>query len=70
MFALQILSKLVKVLRSAASPRQIAWGFALGTIWGFTPLFSLHNLVVLVLVMVLILFLLVVLTLVKLISGL
>ena len=53
MFALKLLSKFIKVLRSAASPNQIAWGFALGTILGFTPLWSLHNLVVLVLLIVL-----------------
>ena len=37
MFALKLLSKFIKVLRSAASPNQIAWGFALGAILGLTP---------------------------------
>lgn len=53
MFAFNILGKLIKVLRSAASPNQIAWGYALGTIWGLTPLASLHNLLVLILVAIL-----------------
>ncbi|RKY75880.1 DUF2062 domain-containing protein [candidate division KSB1 bacterium] len=53
MFALKLLSKFIKVLRSAASPNQIAWGFALGAILGLTPLWRLHNLVVLVLLIVL-----------------
>jgi uncharacterized protein (TIGR03546 family) len=44
MIFLKILGKLIKVLRSNASPAQIAWGFALGTFLGFTPLLCLHNL--------------------------
>jgi uncharacterized protein (TIGR03546 family) len=44
MILLKILGKLIKVLQSGGSPRQIAWGFALGTFLGFTPLLSLHNL--------------------------
>ena len=44
MMVLKILGKLIKILRSNASPGQIAWGFALGTFLGFTPLMSLHNL--------------------------
>ena len=50
MFLIKLLSKFVKVLRSAESPNQIAWGFALGVILGLTPLWSLHNLVVIALI--------------------
>lgn len=53
MFALKLLSKFIKVLHSAASPSQIAWGFALGTILGFTPLWSLHNSIILILLIIL-----------------
>lgn len=53
MILLKLLGKFIKVLRSAASPNQIAWGFALGTILGFTPLLSLHNLVVVILLIIL-----------------
>ena len=51
MFILKILGKFIKVLRSAASPRQIAWGFALGCILGLTPFWSLHNLLLVVLIL-------------------
>lgn len=44
---------LFKILRSAASPGQIAGGFILGMIIGLTPLFSLHNLLVLLLIIIL-----------------
>jgi len=50
MFFLNILSKFLKVLRSDASPRQIAWGFALGSILGLTPLLSLHNMILILLI--------------------
>jgi uncharacterized protein (TIGR03546 family) len=53
MIFLKLLSKFIGVLRSAASPNQIAWGFALGTIPGLTPLNALHNLGVLVLLIIL-----------------
>jgi len=53
MFALKLLSKFIKVLHSAASPNQIAWGFALGTILGFTPLRSLHNVIDIILLIIL-----------------
>lgn len=38
--------KLLRVLASEASPMQISIGFALAMIVGLTPLFSLHNLLV------------------------
>lgn len=53
MFFLKILSKFVKVLRSNASPNQIAWGFALGAILGLTPFWSLHNLFLIILIILL-----------------
>lgn len=40
------LIKLLKILASEASPMQISLGVALAMIAGFTPLFSLHNLLV------------------------
>ncbi|NQT25861.1 TIGR03546 family protein [candidate division KSB1 bacterium] len=52
MIFLKLLSKFIKVLRSGASPNQIAWGFALGTIPGLTPLACLHNLIVLLLIII------------------
>ena len=53
MFGIEILARLVKILRSAASPNQIAAGFIIGMIIGLTPLWTLHNLVLFVLLVVL-----------------
>lgn len=53
MFFIKLLSKFIKVLNSNASPNQVAWGFALGTILGFTPFMSLHNLIVIILLIIL-----------------
>ncbi len=53
MFILQFFAKLLKILRSAASPGQIAGGFILGMIIGLTPMMSLHNLIVLFLIVIL-----------------
>jgi uncharacterized protein (TIGR03546 family) len=44
-------SKLIKALSSDASPKQIAAGFILGMIIGLTPLFSIHNLIIIVLIL-------------------
>ena len=52
MVVLKILSKLFKALRSNESPNQLAWGFVLGMIIGLTPLWNLHNLVVIVLILI------------------
>jgi uncharacterized protein (TIGR03546 family) len=41
-----MLAKLLKALNSDSAPGQIALAFALGLITGLTPLFSLHNLIV------------------------
>ena len=53
MLFLKILKKLIKALESAASPKQIGWGFALGAILGLTPIFRLHNVVVIFLIFIL-----------------
>ncbi len=50
---LSALAKLLKILNSEANPGQIALGFCFGMVVGLTPLWSLHNLLVLLLVMVL-----------------
>jgi uncharacterized protein (TIGR03546 family) len=52
MFGIEILAKIIKVLRASASPPQIAAGFVLGMIIGLTPFWSLHNLIVLILIVV------------------
>jgi uncharacterized protein (TIGR03546 family) len=53
MLILKYISKLIKILRSAATPNQIAGGFILGMVIGLTPLWSLHNLVIVVLIVIL-----------------
>ena len=52
MIVLKFLSKLFKALRSGDSPGQLAGGFALGMIIGLTPLWSLHNLLVVILIII------------------
>jgi uncharacterized protein (TIGR03546 family) len=44
MFWLQIIKGFIRVLRSGQTPRQIAGGFALGTIVGLMPFFTLQGL--------------------------
>ena len=53
MFVLKIIAKFIKVLQSAESPTQVAWGFAFGSIIGLTPMMSLHNLILLILIFIL-----------------
>jgi uncharacterized protein (TIGR03546 family) len=53
MIFLKLLSKFIGVLRSGAKPSEIAWGFALGTILGFTPFRGAHTLAVIVLLCIL-----------------
>ncbi len=53
MFILEFLAKLFKILRSEASPNQIAAGFVLGMIIGLTPFLTLHNLIIIVLIIIL-----------------
>ena len=50
---LRAILKLLHVLNSEAEPGQISLALAFGLIMGFTPLWSLHNLLVLLLVLVL-----------------
>jgi uncharacterized protein (TIGR03546 family) len=50
---LRSIAKLLKVLNSDADPGQISLGFCFAMVAGFTPLMSLHNLLVLLLVLVL-----------------
>lgn len=47
------LAKLLAILNSEKEPRQVSLGFAFSMIVGFTPLYSLHNLLVVLLVLVL-----------------
>jgi len=53
MFIIQFLAKLVKILRSAATPSQIAGGLILGMVLGLTPLLTVHNLIVIILIIIL-----------------
>lgn len=46
-------AKLLKALASEASPGQIAGGIILGMIIGLTPVFSFHNLFIVILILVL-----------------
>ncbi|MFC1569160.1 TIGR03546 family protein [bacterium] len=43
MIFLKLLGKLIKALKSAESPRQMAWGFALGAFLGFMPFNTLFT---------------------------
>ena len=53
MFGFEILAKLVKILRSAASPNQIAAGFVIGMIIGLTPFWTLHNMILIIILIIL-----------------
>ena len=46
------LAKLLQVLNSETAPGQISLGICLGMVVGFTPFFTLHNVLVLLLVLV------------------
>lgn len=48
---LGMLARLFKAMNSESGPWQIAWGFVLGMIIGLTPLWSMHNLIILFLAM-------------------
>lgn len=50
---LTMLAKLLKALNSEASPSQISLAFVLGMILGLTPLWSVHNIIVIFLALVL-----------------
>jgi uncharacterized protein (TIGR03546 family) len=53
MIFIKLFAKLIQILKSGDSPSQVAWGFALGAIPGLTPLFCLHNALVLILLLIL-----------------
>lgn len=53
MLVLKLLQSLVKALHSEGTPGQVAAGMALGAILGFTPLLSLHNVLVVALIFLL-----------------
>ena len=53
MFGFELLAKLVKILRSAASPNQIAVGFMIGMVIGLTPFWTLHNMILIVILIIL-----------------
>ncbi len=53
MFGLEFLAKLFKILRSDASPNQIAVGFVFGMIIGLTPFWTFHNMVLIALTIIL-----------------
>jgi uncharacterized protein (DUF2062 family) len=48
-----LLARILKVLNSETDPRQIAGAVVLACLFGLTPLWTLHNLIVLLLVLVL-----------------
>jgi len=50
---LTTIAKLLRVLNSEVAPWQISLGFCLALVAGLTPVWSLHNLVVLLLVLLL-----------------
>jgi uncharacterized protein (TIGR03546 family) len=52
MFGIEILAKLLKILRSAASPEQIASGFVIGMIIGLTPIWTLHNMILIIILII------------------
>src|SRR5258705_10647615 len=53
MLVLKLIQSLIKTLHSEGTPGQLAAGLAPGAILGLTPLWNLHNAVVLALVIVL-----------------
>ncbi len=53
MLLLRLLQKMVRALHSDGTPGQVAAGIALGSAFGFIPLLSFANLVILVVVMLL-----------------
>lgn len=53
MLVLKLLQSLVKALNSEGTPGQVAAGIAIGSVFGLTPLMSLHNLVLAGLVLIL-----------------
>ena len=52
MFTVKLLKKLIAVLHSNVSPHEIAAGFALGALLGFTPAHALHWYVILLFIFI------------------
>jgi len=52
MFVIEILAKIFKILRSGESPNKIAAGFTLGMIIGLTPIWSVHNMILILLIII------------------
>jgi uncharacterized protein (TIGR03546 family) len=50
---LKIILKFIKVLNSENDPHQLSLAFCFAMVAGFTPIFSLHNIIVLLLVLIL-----------------
>ena len=53
MFIIKLIRKLLKALKSASSPAQLGWGFALGMIIGLTPFWNIHNAIFIILIIIL-----------------
>ncbi|MDH3251225.1 MAG: TIGR03546 family protein [Ignavibacteria bacterium] len=53
MFWLKIIKDFIKILREGQTPAQIAGGFALGSLLGFSPMFTLQGLLVWLVIFVL-----------------
>lgn len=53
MFWLKIIRDFIKILREGQTPQQIAGGFALGSILGFSPMFTLQGLLIWLIILVL-----------------
>jgi len=51
MFWIQILSNFFKILRAGQTPRQVAGGFALGSLAGFSPVFTLQGILLWVIIL-------------------
>jgi uncharacterized protein (TIGR03546 family) len=50
---LKLIQSIIKTLHSEGTPGQVAAGIAIGSVLGLTPLFNVHNLVILSLVVLL-----------------
>jgi len=53
MFWLNFIRNFIKVLAAGQTPRQIAWGFALGSIIGLSPMFTMQGLVIWLIILML-----------------
>lgn len=53
MFWIKLLKNIVTILQSEISPKQVAWGFALGSLMGMTPFSALHGYGIFVLILML-----------------